>query len=229
MPFNKYSSKKNNRNFGNIKSFLSFALVMENDERIILKAHELFMRYGVRSISMDEIAAQLGMSKKTLYQYFTDKDHLVEQVIQLEIKRNAESCSLQYEQSENAIHEVFLAIEMVEEMLKNMNPLLLFELEKYHPKAFQQFSEHKNKYLYKIIINNLKRGIEEDLYRTELPIEIMAAYRIETIFLIFNPSFNQAAGKHSLDELAQAITHHFLYGISTVKGQKLIEKYIKKV
>ncbi|WP_288096291.1 TetR/AcrR family transcriptional regulator [Hydrotalea sp.] len=201
---------------------------MEHDERIIAKAHELFMRFGVRSISMDEIASQLGMSKKTLYQYFTDKDHLVEQVIRLEINRNTSYCHLQYNQSENAIHEVFLAIEMVEEMLKNMNPLLLFELEKYHPKAFQQFYEHKNKFLFQVITNNLKRGIEEELYRSELPVEIMAAYRIESIFLIFNPSFTQATGKHSLDELAEAITHHFLYGIATPKGQKLIAKYLQK-
>ncbi|WP_298297024.1 TetR/AcrR family transcriptional regulator [Hydrotalea sp.] len=220
--------QKNDRNFDYIKSFHSFAPIMENDERIIAKAHELFMRYGVRSISMDEIASQLGMSKKTLYQFFADKDHLVEQVIRLEINKNTDSCQLQYQQSENAIHEVFLAIEMVEEMLKNMNPLLLFELEKYHPKAFQQFYEHKNKFLYQIITNNLKRGIEEELYRTELPIEIMAAYRIESIFLIFNPAFNQATGRHSLDELAEAITHHFLYGIATPKGQKLIAKYIQK-
>jgi AcrR family transcriptional regulator len=201
---------------------------MENEMRIIAKAHELFMRYGVRSISMDEIASQLGMSKKTSYQYFTDKDNLVEQVIADEIERNAERSTIQCQQSENAIHEVFLAIEMVEDMLKNMNPLLLCELEKYHPKAFRQFYEHKNKFLYQEIIRNLKRGIEEELYRSDIKIDILAAYRIESIFLIFNPAFNQSIGKYSLAELAEAITQHFLYGIATAKGQKLIEKYLQK-
>jgi len=79
-------------NFGNLKSFLSFGPlpivpiitgwieIMEIQERIRQKADELFRRYGIRSVTMDEIATQLGMSKKTIYQYYTDKDQLVDAV-----------------------------------------------------------------------------------------------------------------------------------------------------
>ena len=66
---------------------------MDIQERIVLKAHELFMRYGIRSVSMDEIANHLGMSKKTIYQFFADKDALVESVIDIEISRTREDCT----------------------------------------------------------------------------------------------------------------------------------------
>ena len=80
---------------------------METQERIVMKAHELFMRYGIRSISMDEIATQLGMSKKTIYQYYADKDAIVDSVINIEIGVNESECCKQKDLCDNAIHEIF--------------------------------------------------------------------------------------------------------------------------
>src|SRR5688500_14477522 len=98
---------------------------MEAKERIQLKAHELFNRYGIRSVSMDDIAAQLGMSKKTLYHYYTDKDELVNAVFTVVMEYNRTQCKVDYKCSENAIHEVFLAYDRVQAMFANMNPSTL--------------------------------------------------------------------------------------------------------
>src|SRR6202000_2790704 len=89
--------KINHRNFDNVESFHSFraemeAKAMDVKERILSKAADLFMRYGIRSITMDEIASQLGISKKTIYQFFTDKDDLVSAVIEREISANEMEC-----------------------------------------------------------------------------------------------------------------------------------------
>ena len=140
---------------------------MDIQERIVLKAHELFMRYGIRSVSMDEIANHLGMSKKTIYQFFADKDALVESVIDIEISRTREDCTAYRQKSENPIHEIFLAVEMLQELLKSMNPSLMFDLEKYHARAFQKISEHKNRFLYDVIKSNLEKGIRDELYRDQ--------------------------------------------------------------
>src|ERR671912_298765 len=117
---------------------------MEVKERILLKSHELFNRYGIRSVSMDDIAAQLGMSKKTLYQYYTDKDELVDAIFSAVMNDNRKECLQDREQAENALHEVFLAYDMVQEMFTNMNPSLLYDMEKYHPAVFKKFQEYKN-------------------------------------------------------------------------------------
>jgi AcrR family transcriptional regulator len=197
---------------------------METQERILLRSHDLFMRYGIRSVSMDEVATHLGMSKKTIYQFYSDKDTLVEDVINLEIKRNEQGCRDYKEKSQNALQEVFMAVDMVQELLKVMNPSVLNDLEKYHPKTFKKLNDHKTKFMYATIKDNLERGVKDGLYRQDINVEVLAKYRLVTIFLIFNPEIFTEA-KAGLFAILQEITDNFLYGLVTPKGQKLIQKY----
>src|SRR6188768_2422393 len=85
---------------------------METGEKILYKAYELFKRYGVRSVTMDEIAGQCGVSKKTVYQFFEDKDTLVESIMTAMIDKSQKTCTLQQEAAENAVHEIFLSMDM---------------------------------------------------------------------------------------------------------------------
>lgn len=197
---------------------------MEPQERIVNKAHELFMRYGIRSVSMDEVANHLGISKKTIYQFYADKDALVEDVIDIEIKANQCECTLHKQKSENAIQEIFMAVDMMLEVVSKINPTVLFDLEKYHPKAFKKHNEFKNNFLYTIIKENLDWGKAEGLYREELKTDILARFRLASIFLVFNPEFFPL-GKHSLPGVITEITDNFLNGLVSAKGLKLIQKY----
>jgi AcrR family transcriptional regulator len=197
---------------------------MEIQERIRQKADELFRRYGIRSVTMDEIATQLGMSKKTIYQYYTDKDQLVDAVAVDEIQFSQECCMKDAAVSANAIEEIFRVMEFVEVMFRNMNPSMLHDLEKYHPVGYRKFLDHKNKFLYDMVRKNIERGIKEELYRPEIDIEIMSRYRIESMLLGFNTELFPPS-KFNLVKLQQEILEHFLYGLATLKGYKLILKY----
>ncbi|MEO6315804.1 MAG: TetR/AcrR family transcriptional regulator [Chitinophagaceae bacterium] len=197
---------------------------IDTKERIKVHATDLFMRYGIRSVSMDDIANHLGMSKKTIYQFYADKDELVEAVINNEITHNETCCQADINDSDNAVHELFLAMDMVLEMFQSMNPSVLYDMEKYHPRAYQKFLKHKNDYLYNIFRENLIRGIKEDLYREDINIDIISRYRIEVVFLPFNPSF-QSRTKHTLAEIEEEIIVHYLFGLVNMKGYKLILKY----
>lgn len=197
---------------------------METQERILHKAHELFMRYGIRSVSMDEMAAHLGISKKTIYQFYADKDALVEGVVNIEMNKTEGNCKLHKTECENAVHETFLALDSIEEIFASFNPSILYDLEKYHPKAHKKFTEHHNKFLYAIIKDNLERGIADGLYREEINIDIITKYRIGTVFMIFNDD-HFPHGKYSLSKIITEITDNFLHGLVTPKGQKLIQKY----
>ena len=192
--------------------------------RIKEKARDLFMQYGLRSVSMDDIAGNLGMSKKTIYQYYADKDELIVAVITKELEQNQANCERDRESSDNAVHEIFLAMDMVVELLNNMNPSLLFDMQKYHPNAFLKFQQHKNDYLFKVIRDNLKRGIQEGLYREDINLDIMSRYRVETVMLPFNPDFHTRL-KYSLVRLEEELSIHFLFGLASPKGYKLILKY----
>jgi AcrR family transcriptional regulator len=199
-------------------------LIMEAKERIVNKAHELFMLYGIRSVSMDEIAAHLGMSKKTIYQSFEDKDAIVDGVVNIEIEMNEKNFAQQKILAENAVHEIFLAIDMIQEMLKGMNPSILFDLEKYHGSAYKKFRDHKNNFYYGMMCDNLNRGIIEEMYKKDINIDIMARFRVSSIFLIFNPEVFPST-KYNLTETFWEITANFLHGLVTPKGNKLIDKY----
>ena len=197
---------------------------METQERIIQKAQELFLKYGIRSVTMDEIASQLGMSKKTLYQFVADKDELVDVVAKNHIGVNQTRCVADRAIADNAIHQIFLTMDMMEEMMANMNPAVFNDLQKYHPKTYTRFNEHRNSFLYDFIKGNLIKGIEEALYREDVNIEIMTKIRLETMFLPFNSDVFPPM-KYNLADIERELLEHYLYGISTLKGLKLIEKY----
>lgn len=220
--------KKTGGNFGNEKSFLSFVsifgVIMGHKERILEKASDLFMRYGIRSITMDEIASQLGVSKKTLYQFFADKDAMVEAVVNEETKRNEEGCRQFSDKAENAVHEIFLAMDNMQEMLKAMNPQLIHDLEKHHPAAFKRLKQYKYQFLYGMIRENLERGIKEDLYRADINADLTVRHRIESAFMPFNQEvFPQ--NKFPMNQACQELAVLFLHSVCNLNGKKMIDKY----
>lgn len=202
-------------------------LDMEPKERILEKAHELFNRYGLRSVSMDDIATQAGMSKKTLYQYFADKESLVSAVFTAEMEHNKCNCIESQQKAENALHEVFIGFDRMQELFTNMNPAVLFDMEKYHPLTFKKFLEFKNGFLYNMLKANLERGVAEELYRSDIDIDIMVRLRLYNIMLSFNTDVFPS-NRTNLLHIEQQLIEHFLYGLATQKGQKLIEKYKKQ-
>ena len=197
---------------------------METKDRILLKADALFMQYGVRSVSMDDIANNLGMSKKTLYQYYADKDELVEAVVDGHINEMQNDCMTVNQNANDAVHEIFLTMEHISGEFANMNPMVLHDLEKFHFKAFQRFREYKDKFLAEIIRKNIEWGIQEELYRPDVNIELMCRFRLASIMLPFNIAVFPP-GKFNLAEISEAIIENFVFGLATIKGHKLITKY----
>lgn len=197
---------------------------MEVKERILLKAADLFSRYGIRTITMDEIASQLGISKKTIYQFFTDKDDMVAAVIDQEIQRNETECNHFADVAKDAVHQIFLALESLEEMLKYTNPLMLYDLEKHHPRSFLKLREYKYRFLYRILMENIQRGMDEGLYRPDINKDIVAKARIESAFLVFNPDVFPHS-RYRISEVNCELAMLFLHGVTIEKGKRLIETY----
>jgi AcrR family transcriptional regulator len=199
---------------------------IDQKQRIKNAAHDLVMKYSIRSVSMDDIAASVGMSKKTLYQYYKDKDELVKAVISSVIEDSRCKSDHHVEVADNAVHEVFLEMEMMVEMFKSMNPAILYEMQKYHPDAYQHFQQYKLQYMHGHIQQNIERGIKEELYRPDINPQILAKFRVESMFIAFNPEFQRALNKYTLLELEQQIIMNFLFGLVTTKGYKLAMKYM---
>lgn len=194
-------------------------------ERIQYKARELFLRYGFRSVKMDDISKELGVSKKTIYQYFSDKDTLVDEVMEAEMEQMRLSFSKEPKASD-AIDALFKDMLNFECQMDALNPDILFELEKFYPDTFQKFKDFKYNFILEAIKNNLVWGIEEGLYRPEINVDIISKFRLESSFLIFNQEIFPY-GKYSLANAAKEIFIFFIHGITTVKGKKLLEKYMQ--
>ena len=184
----------------------------------------MFLQYGIRSVSMDDIATQLGISKKTLYQYYTDKDELVDAVLQYEIEHGQQDCTQCLQQSKDAVDEIFLTMERIVEQFRNMNPMVLYDLQKFHFNAFQKFLKYKNGFLIDVIKKNIERGIKEELYRPEINADVLSKFRLESMMLAFNMNLFPPR-KYNLAEVTLEIIEHYLYGLATLKGHKLILKY----
>ncbi len=200
---------------------------MEIKDRIKQKADELYRRYGIKSVTMDEIASQLGVSKKTIYHSFSDKNELVDAVIVDMLNYNMECCQKDKAKAQNAIEEVYLAMEMLEVMFENMNPSILFDIERNHPATYEKFKKHKYKYLFQVVKDNIERGKKEELYRPEIDADVVAIIRLETMMMPFNEDLFPK-NKHSLVFLEQQLIEYYLFGLVSLKGYKLISKYQKE-
>ncbi|HEY0612509.1 MAG TPA: TetR/AcrR family transcriptional regulator [Chitinophaga sp.] len=197
---------------------------METQERILDTAFGLFRQYGTRSITMDDIATRMGISKKTLYAHFVDKDDMVVHAISRFLEVIQEEERGLRAGAANAIEELFEVMNMMDNRLRNMNPVIMLDLQKFHSKAFMVFQEYRNNYLRNTIRENLERGIAEGLYREDLEVSILTQFRIASAMLCFQPEVFPIAG-FEMVKVQRVLLEHFLYGVASAEGLKLIEKY----
>ena len=196
---------------------------LDNKEKILRGAEDLFMKYGVRSISMDDIARHLAVSKKTLYQHFADKDELVVLVLKLHLERNSKEVEVILETAGNSIEELARISACMKKNMQGLNQTMLFDMQKFHPKAWNVWIEFKQKYIRESVISNLKKGIQEGYIRPDVDPEIIAALRIELIQLSFNPDVFQRE-RFNMVEVHNQLFDHFVFGLVTEKGRKLYLK-----
>jgi hypothetical protein len=115
-------------------------------------------------------------------------------------------------------------MEYIAEELSNMNPMVLYDLEKFHYRSFQRFKTYKDKFLAEIIKKNIEWGIREELYRTDFTVDVLCKFRVESMMIPFNVAVFPP-GRFKLAAIAEEIIQHFVYGLATIKGHKLIQKY----
>jgi AcrR family transcriptional regulator len=197
---------------------------MEIQERILDTSFSLFRQFGTRSITMDDIAQKMGVSKKTLYAHFADKDELVVNAISRYLLQMDEESVENQQKGSDAIEELFLVMQTLDECFRYMNPIILFDIQRFHPRAFQVFQDYKNGGLQFTIRQNLERGVKEGLYRPELDLDIMTQYRVATTMLCFQPDAFPTA-KYEMGKVQQVLLEHYLYGLVSEEGYKRIGEY----
>ncbi len=193
-------------------------------EKIIAKAGELFLNFGFKSITMDDIARELSMSKKTIYNCFENKTALVrsvtENIYNIVIKGIDQICQKQL----NPIEELYEIKKFVSLQLKDEKSSPQFQLQRYYPDIFKQIKGNNFELIHNITINNLNRGIQEGLYRENVNVEFVAriyfigmtGIKDDTIFPV---------NEFPKIRLIESYLDYHLRGIVTKKGLAVLNKY----
>jgi len=196
----------------------------DNKEKLLKGAEELFMRFGVRSITMDDIARHLGISKKTIYQHFADKDDVVVSVAKSRLEKQRQQFEKATAESKNSVEEMVKLSYCIKENMRDTNPSVLFDMQKYHQRAWNVWLEFKHKFIRQSVMQSLKRGMEEGYFRSDINTDILVIMRLEVVQMAFD---NMVFPRDQFN-LAEVQTHlfdHFVHGILTDKGKKLYQKY----
>jgi AcrR family transcriptional regulator len=193
-------------------------------ERIIQGGEELFLTAGIKSVTMDDIAKHLGMSKKTIYQFFKDKNELVIALVKKKLKEDEDQMSDIISKSGNVIEEMINMMKCSEEIFSRINPIVIHDMQKYHPDAWREFQNFKSGVLVHTLEELLTKGIKQGYIRPDINVRILAKMRVNQVEFGFNTAVFPVA-EFNTWTVQQQLNEHFNYGICTLKGYKLLNQY----
>ena len=197
---------------------------MTQTERIIQGGEDLFLKAGIKSVTMDDIAKHLGMSKKTIYQFFKDKNELVIALVAKKLKEDEDSLSDIINQSGNVIEKMINMMKCSEDIFSRINPIVIHDMQKYHPEAWKQFQDFKSGVIVGTLEKLLTEGIKQGYIRPNIDVKIMARMRVSQVELGFDTRMFPIA-EFSTWHVQYQFLEHFTFVICTLKGHKLLNKY----
>ncbi len=190
------------------------------------RASELFYHFGIKRIAMDDIARKTGMSKKTVYRFFPDKEALIQSIVKETIDESSEAMKHCLQISANAVEEVFNQVRFSFAGWINIEPVFYYELEKSFPDIWSELLKYTEASLAPNIINNLERGIKEGLYREDLNICFTAQLRIMQVQAIVRRV--SIGGGMDATSLHDELTRFYLHAITTAKGKRKMKLLFDK-
>jgi AcrR family transcriptional regulator len=195
----------------------------EKLDRILSESTRLFKKNGIRSVSMDDIYKELGMSKKTIYQYFANKTELVEKVLAYMHEKERIPCIGEDTTNMNAIDILLAVSRNVSVQLKDMNPINAYELQKYYPAIYREFIIRKRDHVFEQVKQNFTQGIAEGIYRNDLDIDLVARLYIQKLVDVHDPEFLSSTN-FGFEKVFQVMFDNHIRGIANAVGLAYYEK-----
>lgn len=195
--------------------------------KIIDKAGDMFLKFGFKSVTMDDIAAEMGISKKTIYKYFDNKDHLVDDTTMF-VQKTIDSVITEIMQrGYNAIEENFAIKNVFKNMFKNAKTSPMFQLKKYYPETFTKLMANEIFTFSECVMNNLEKGINEKIYRDNIDKEIVMKFYFILVFGVHESELFDS----SLSEVVKAeikVLEYHTRAIATLYGHTILEQELIK-
>lgn len=204
-----------------------FAPSMEEKEiKILQSAVHVFMRYGVKSVTMDDVARHLGVSKKTLYLYVKDKEDLLNKSVGCFLDNEA-TCMVEIcGRGLNAIDENLEIMGWASSLLRVIHPSVKFDLEKYHPEVASRMAEQRSRTISTCMMSNIKKGQKEGFYRKDFNVDILVKFYIARIEAMFDQNLFPFEEYRLVDLYREMFDHH-IRSIATAKGLEYLHEKMK--
>ncbi|MDR0428052.1 MAG: TetR/AcrR family transcriptional regulator [Dysgonamonadaceae bacterium] len=200
---------------------------MDLKERIVQEASVLFFKNGIRSVTMSDIANQMGISKRTLYEVFEDKEDLLEESIDVQIKTADKEIDRIINSSENVIDTMMRIYAKHLNDANEVNKSVINDLKKYHPRLYKQIEERQGERITSLI-PLFQRGVEQGLIRDDINFEI-CIWLIKSQFRTLMTGNYIPTDKFSINQFVRTIILNFARGIATIKGNEVIDEMIRKL
>ena len=201
---------------------------MEIREKYLEMASLQFQRYGIRSVTMDDLCKEFGISKKTLYQHFKDKRDLVESTLEF-IMNKTQMCHTSVQDSDlNAVEKVINIAKVVIGHIKSSSPSADYDLKKYYPDLYKKYLDRKSKMIFEQISGILQQGITEGFIRSDINVKIIAQFQVGVIMHIFNPENEVFDTEPWSIKVYKELVTHYLYGVCNEKGTAMLSQLMKE-
>ncbi|MBE0639085.1 MAG: TetR/AcrR family transcriptional regulator [Bacteroidales bacterium] len=202
---------------------------MENTEkaerikRIVAKSVNLFKTYGIRSVSMDDIARELGMSKKTLYEHFDNKAELLSTALEVVLQEFTLWYDDLKEQNLNAIDELLSISKRVNDEYAKFSPSNIFDLKKYYPDVIKEHINNEKQITYTVLVENLRKGITGNIYRNDLDVDLIAGLYVQKIAVLHSGEFWSDANV-TFEKIFEIMFENHIRGIVNPEGLEYFEQ-----
>ncbi len=196
-------------------------------ETILNKAGEVFLKFGFKSVTMDDIANELGISKKTIYKYFKNKVELVDEVTEYQHKRMHTEALKIYEMGFNAIKENFEVNKIFQGFLQNSDDSPIYQLQKYYPKTYDKMMSQEFCMFKDCLMSNLEKGISEGLFRHDIIKDQVTKFYFSLIMSVHDSNL-YTYSKNTISKLELNVLEYHTRAIATEKGLKILEQQLKE-
>jgi AcrR family transcriptional regulator len=196
---------------------------MELVHKVQLTAERLFSRFGVKSVTMDDVAKEISISKKTLYKCFRDKESLVMCTIEAHMQETEQAISDIIVVEENPIYQLYKITQYIISNQRRFSPSMMYDLKKYHPNSFQIFEKHRSSHIVNHIKQNIELGRNTGHYRNDFDAQVIAHSFSMLSFSVFE-SLELNNLEIPQNDLVIEIIRYHLRGISTSEGLKIVDE-----
>jgi len=200
---------------------------MDYRQRILEEAAIMFRTYGIRAVTMDMLASQMGISKRTIYEVFKDKDELLKGVLKWMVNKQRNLIDKILNESENIIEAIFKILDIMTEHFRNMSPAFRLDMKRFHNNIVKKLKEAEELPYYKNNKDIIIRGIKQGIFRENIDIEITDKCMQEVIRMT-NDNDGVSPDEFNNEKVIRDFYINYLRGISTQKGLDLINLYDKK-